>query len=222
MEKTKTVGIIIVILLIGSLALIIISLVWAFPVMTNSGKDEPSERFEIASKPTGSDEKCIEYLEKFTNEEIGVYEAFDFKMKNIHKYSLGLVCLLIIQPCIFLLLVIIFAIINNIYFNGKCGDSFYRLIDSWKYLSYVLVILFFVLLEVNYNKSKNKEFEDFSKCSFIDSDKFSETYDNIFKVIKNMRKLIITFPVYIALFVIDVLLKEFCFKKSEDNEVYSD
>ena len=222
MEKTKTVGIIIVILRFGILALIIINLVWAFPVMTNSGKDEPSERFEIASNPTGSDEKCIEYLEKFTNEEIGVYEAFDFKMKNIHKYSLGLVCLLIIQPCLFLLLAIIFALIKNICFNGKGGDSLFDLIGSWKYLSFALVCLFFGLLEANYNKSKNKEFEDFSKCSFIDSDEFSETYDNIFKVIKNMKKLEITLIVYIALFAISALLQDFCFKKSKDNEVYND
>ena len=221
MEKTKVFAIISLIIKIGFLALIILSLVWAFPVMKNSGKDEPSEGFKIIANSNESNEKCKEYLDKFTNEEVGVYEAFDFKMKNIHKYSLGLVCLLIIQPGLILLLVLIFALINSFCFNGKCGNSFYGIIDGLKYLIFLLIILFYVLLQVNYNKSKNKDFEDFSKCSFIDSDEFSEKYDNIFKVIKNMKKLLISISVYMILFAVESFAEDFCFKKSEENEEYS-
>jgi hypothetical protein len=221
MEKTKCVGITLLIVKICIFAAIILCIVWAFPVMVNSGKDEPSEDFPITSNPTESDGICKEYLDKFINEEVGVYEAFNFKMKNIHKYSLGLVCLLIIQPGLILLLVLIFALINSFCFNGKCGNSFYGIIDGLKYLIFLLIILFYVLLQVNYNKSKNKDFEDFSKCLFIDSDEFSEKYDNIFKVIKNMTKLLISISVYMILFAVESLAEDFCFKKSEENEEYS-
>jgi hypothetical protein len=218
MEKTKVFAIISLIIKIGFLALIILSLVWAFPVMKNSGKDEPSEGFKIIANSNESNEKCKEYLDKFTNEEVGVYEAFDFKMKNIHKYSLGLVCLLIIHPCLFLLLVFTLSLINSCCFNGKCGDSIYGIVNGLKSLTFILIILFYALLEINYSKSKNKDFEDFSKCSFIDSDEFSKTYDYIFKIIKNMRKLLIIFIVQLCLFAFENLAENCCFKKREENE----
>ena len=87
MEKTKIIGVIFFIARVIILALIILSLVWLFPIMTNSGKDEPSEGGWMVSTPNDSNEKCNEYFDKLTNgeEEIGIYDAFDFRMKNIHK-----------------------------------------------------------------------------------------------------------------------------------------
>ena len=199
MEKTQCIGIIFIIIKIGILALTILSIVWLFPVMKNSGIDEPSGGLQIISDPNESNEKCKEYLDKLINEEIGVYEAFDLKMKNIHKYSLGLVCLLIIQPSGFILLVIILAIINSFCFNGKCEGTPNNIVNMWKYLLSLLILLFFILLILTYNASKSNDFEEFSKCSFIDSYEFSKTYDNIFKVIKNMKKFLITSLVYIFL-----------------------
>jgi hypothetical protein len=220
MEKTKCIGIILLIIKIGILALTILSIIWLFPVMKNSGIDEPSEGFQIASNPNESNEKCKEYLDKFVNEEVGVYEAFDFKMKDIHKYSLGLVCLLIIQPSGFILLVIIIAIINNICFNGKGYEALKNILNIWKYLLSLLILLFFILLLHYFTASKSADFQVFSKCSFIDSNEFSKTYDNIFKIIENMKKFLITSIVYIFLLFVTSILEDFCLKcgKNEENE----
>ena len=218
MEKTKIIGVIFFIARVIILALIILSLVWLFPIMTNSGKDEPSEEGWMVSTPNDLNEKCNEYFDKLTNgeEEIGIYDAFDFRMKSIHKYSTGLICLLIMQPCVFLLLALIIAIISNVC-DKRCKELIPLITKMWIYLSFIINIIFFTLLYINYNKSKKEDFEDFSECSFVDSDEFSSTYDNVFKVINNMKKLLVTFVIYSVLIIMKSLLEDILFREGESN-----
>lgn len=83
----------------------------------------------------------------------------------------------------------------------------------WKYLSFILIVLFFTLLAIYSSKGKNKDFEDFSECPFIDSDEFSNTYAHIFKVIKNMKKVLIVAYIYICLNVLNDFIEDFCLKE---------
>ena len=163
--------------------------------MKNSGKDEPTEGVQIGSISIETNEKCKEYYDKLSSGEVGIYEAFDLRMKNIHKYSTGLFCLLLIQACVYIILAIIVALIANICFHRPQDFTGLanNIINLWKYLSFILIVLFFALLAIYYFKGKNNEFEDFSKCSFINSDDFATTYEHIFKIIKNMKKFLSAF-----------------------------
>ena len=91
--------------LVISLTLIILNFVWLFPVMNNSKKEEPLVENENILVPNyinldldslrSSKGDCEKNL--YDIYEDGVYETFNFKMKEIHKYSTGLVSILFIQ-----------------------------------------------------------------------------------------------------------------------------
>ena len=120
------------------------------------------------------------------------------------------------QPCVFLLLALIIAIISNVC-DKRCKELIPLITKMWIYLSFIINIIFFTLLYINYNKSKKEDFEDFSKCSFVDSDEFSSTYDNVFKVINNMKKLLVTFVIYSVLIIMKSLLEDILFREGESN-----
>lgn len=67
MDKTFISKIILLIIKIGILVTIILSLVWLYPVMKNSGKDEPTEVVQMGSPSIDTNEKCKEYFEKLSN-----------------------------------------------------------------------------------------------------------------------------------------------------------
>ena len=216
MEKAKIIAIIFIIQKIICITLIILCLVWVFPIYKNSGKDEPTEMKWINSISSDIDEKCQQFLEKFTDEGLTIHEVFSYKMKNIHKYSLALFCLLIIQPSVIIILALFFAIINSMY-KGRCFEILKIIIEMWKYLSYLLITLFYSLFYYNCMKSKKNDFEDFSECTFVDSDEFESTYDYIYRINKDIKKLHITFILYLVIFLIPTIIEDICTKKREED-----
>ena len=107
---------VLVIRIIIALAFVALNLVWLFPVMNNSKKDEPPiEKLScflpnknnlryLDSSEIDCDSKGEEFSEK------GAYETFNFKMKQIHKYSKGLIAIFFIQAGLVVLFVLIFII----------------------------------------------------------------------------------------------------------------
>lgn len=88
-----------------SLTLIILNFVWLFPVMINSKKEEPLVEIGSLLMPNyySLDMDTLRYSKGdcdknlYDSFEDGIYETFDFKMKEIHKYSTGLVAILFIE-----------------------------------------------------------------------------------------------------------------------------
>ena len=199
-EAYRIILVLLIISLISSVVCIILGWVWLFPVMNNSEKNERIEKAQsliLYRSDIEYSDKCINNLDLFLKN--GTYETFNINMKRIHKYSKGL---------LFILFIIIGSnVISFIAFiNCACcsnSTDFTKFIFCCGCLLYILGtilnLIFFILLSVYYYKGKFKEFEEFSKCGFIDSKKFMETYDFIFIIHKNYQKVFIVDLIFICL-----------------------
>ena len=191
------------ILLLISLFLIFLDLIWLFPVMNNSKEEEPHVEigsslipyFEHKGSLTTSLGECEKNL--YNSLKNGVYETFNFKMKQIFKYSVGLIATLFIE----LGLVILFCIGLIISFLKDSSNCMVFIIIV--YLLSIIVLLlnliFFILFSVNFNKEKIDDFEDFSECIFFDKSIFNKIYDYIFLVYINCKKVFIVNLIYLCI-----------------------
>ena len=205
-------GIFSLINLFGSIALIVLCLVWLFPIMNNSKKDEPKIE-ELTCLLPGyinlrylelSNEECIKKGEEFV--EKGAYETFNFKMNIIHQVSKGFISVLFIWVgfhILSFLSLLIFSLSNKDIFSFIY--LFFRILI---YLCEAINIIFFIILIVYQSKGKFDDFKEFGKCNFFDNEKFMAEYDYVFKVQKDIKKVLIVYAVLLALNIFyDILIK---------------
>ena len=185
-----------------SIIFITLNCVWLFPVMNNSKKKEPpiEIRESLVLYRSNSEENAYEcnnnldsYLEK------GAYETFNIKMNQIHKFSTGLISILLIEVGLgviaFTIIIILVIVKQNseaviwVYLSDKLLDMLLSLLN----------LIFFIILSVYYYKGKYKELEDFSNCYFFDNNNFMEIYGSVFEVQKNYKKVFILDIIFISL-----------------------
>ena len=208
MEKKQT-GLsyfIIFINLAISLTLIILNFVWLFPVMNNSKKEEPLVENVNILVPNyinldldslrSSKGDCEKNL--YDIYEDGVYETFNFKMKEIHKYSTGLVSILFIQIGLDIIY-IVGLFISFLIDSENCGGIIVILYLILPKIALLLNLIFFILFSVYFYKGKIDDFKFFSECSFFDERNFNKTYDYIFIVYNNCKKAFIVNLIYVCL-----------------------
>jgi len=181
--------------------LMILNFVWLFPVMINSKKEEPLVEIGSILSPNydtldldnlkSSKSDCEKNIYDIDKE--GVYETFNFKMKEIHAYSTGLVAILFIQIGLFIILLFIICIFSTGSVRAYAellGCIFITHIIMTVIIS-LLNLTFFILLLVYFYKGKIDEFKDFSECSFFDETNFNKTFGYIFSVYKNCQRVFI-------------------------------
>ena len=201
------------IILASSFVLSILELVWITPVMKNSKKEPLFEigssllpKYEHKGSLAISEGNCEKYL--YNSLKNGVYETFNFKMKEIHKYSTGIFVIFIYQISFG------FCLAGIFYASAKGYD-----IDECQLVVFVigfiitllLNFIFFILFSVFFYKRKIDEFKDFSKCSFFDETNFNYIFGFVFSVYKNGKKAFIVdllFVIwnFISLFILIFLL----------------
>lgn len=144
-----------------------------------------------------TESKCTEeQLGNFL--ENGVYATFNFKMKEINRYSKGLLSLAFIGAFFSLSL---FGVMRADYAFKEVKEMFY-LFSLFNVIIFILDLIFFILLSVYYYKGKYGDFLDFRECDFIDIDSFNDNYEYISKVFQHCK---IIFPSYIIALVSDIL-----------------
>ena len=189
-----------------SLTLIILNFVWLFPIMNNSKKEEPLVENGIILAPNydNLDLDSLRFSKGDCDQNLygiyedGVYETFNFKMKEIHKYSTGLVSILFIQIG-FDIIYIIGFIIAVLIDSENCGAIILILYLILPKIVLLLNLIFFILFSVNFYEGKIDDFKYFRECSFFDETNFNKTYDYIFLVYKNCKKVFIVNLIYLCL-----------------------
>ena len=109
---------ILIITLSISVIFITLNFVWLFPVMNNSKKKEPPNEIRqslvLYESNWGIQYDCDYNLISFLDK--GAFETFNIKMKQIHKYSTGLISILFIDigfSVIAFVAIIILAIVKS-------------------------------------------------------------------------------------------------------------
>ena len=67
------------------------------------------------------------------------------------------------------------------------------------YLCEIINAIFSIFLIVYQSKGKFGDFKEFGKCDFFDNEKFMAEYDYVFKVQKDINKVLIVYAVLLAL-----------------------
>ena len=210
-------GIFSLINLFGSIALIVLCFIFLFPIMNNSKKDEPKIE-ELTCLLPGyinlrylelSNEECIKKGEEFV--EKGAYETFNFKMNTIHQVSKGFISVLFIWVGFHFL-----SFLSLLIFKVSREDIFYTIylyIRILINLCEIINAIFSIFLIVYQSKGKFGDFKEFGKCDFFDNEKFMAEYDYVFKVQKDINKVLI---VYAVLLILNILY-DICFKSDKNN-----
>lgn len=169
--------IIFLVTIVTSLIFLILNLVWLFRVMNNSKKGEPSQEKRLSLLIINTNDyldsgngECIKRVEPFIED--GVYRTFDFKMKDINKFSKGLISINFIDMGL-VILTIIFCIIFA-FIDQEKVKTILSLYKTLNYLSSLLNLVFFVIISVYYYEGKTKEFENFGKCELLDKENFNK------------------------------------------------
>ena len=185
------------IILASSFVLSILELVWITPVMKNSKKEPLFEigssllpKYEHKGSLAISEGNCEKYL--YNSLKNGVYETFNFKMKEIHKYSTGIFVIFILQISFGLIIIL-----------SACGNGFDECQRVISVICFIITLLlnfiFFILFSVFFYKRKIDEFKDFSKCSFFDETNFNNIFGFVFSVYKNGKKAFIVDLLFVIL-----------------------
>jgi len=113
-------------ILIISLTLIILNIIWLFPIKNNSKKEEPLAEIISSLIPNyntlyldsldSSEEICEKNL--YNSFKDNTYETFNF------KYSIGLIVVLFIQIGIFAKLLLLFFLAYYLLHRQEPGDNF--------------------------------------------------------------------------------------------------
>ena len=192
---------ILIITLSISVIFITLNFVWLFPVMNDSKKKEPPNEIRqsliLYESNSGIQYDCDYNLISFLDK--GAFETFNIKMKQIHKYSTGLISILFIDIGLSVIAFVAIIILTIVKSNSDATVFIYCCQKLLNALCEILNLIFFILLSVYYYKGKYKELEDFSTCYFFDYDRFMDTYDFIFKVQKNYKKVFILNIIFLSL-----------------------
>ena len=202
------------IILASSFVLIILELIWITPVMKNSKKEPLFEigssllpKYEHKGSLAISEGNCEKYL--YNSLKNGVYETFNFKMKEIHKYSTGIFVIFILQISFGLIIIL-----------SACGNGFDECQLVVFVIGFIITLLlnfiFFILFSVFFYKRKIDEFKDFSKCSFFDETNFNYIFGFVFSVYKNGKKAFIVDLLFVILNFISLFILIFLLYKERN------
>ena len=192
-----------------SLAVIVLSIlciVWIAKVYSNAD-DEPTDRSKYYLDENGyfivlsyvAGEFCFEHYQSFLDK--GAFEDFDIRMKKIKKFSLATIIIFSISFGITIinLTMIIVGLIC------ECRANFFKIIIPvfliLSLLSSILTLIFFIILSVHYFKSNFDDFDEFSKCEYLNP-YFDKDYDFVYVVKNNYLKY---FIVYLIIFVLNIV-----------------
>ena len=196
-----------------SLIFLILNLVWLFRVMNNSKKGEPPQEKRLSLLIINTNDyldygnnECIKRVEPFIED--GVYSTFNFKMKQINKFSKGLISINFIDMGL-VILTIIFTIIFS-FIDKEKEKIILRLYKILDCLSSVLYLIFFIITSVFYYEGKTKEFENFGKCELFDKENFNKTYEYIFIVYDNYFKVFVVSLISFSFSLCSILLRILC------------
>jgi len=179
-----------------TIAFIVINCIWLFSIIKNSKKEENfievDNSWGVSEDPNGVCEKnIVSYLSE------GAHETFNFKMKEINKYSTGLVSILLIQvglDFIFYVILICTCIVQKT--EALTGYTYFYIIVSG--IISLLNFIFFILFSVYYYKGKIREFKDFGECGFFIQSVFQDAFNYVFIVFDNCKKVFITDLVFLC------------------------
>ena len=177
--------------------------------MNNSKKEEPPIELISSLIPNYNDLflDSFEFSEEICKKNLysisknSTYETFNFKIKQIHKYSTGLIVILFIQAWLFIILFLLFLISLTTSSMGL-GKIFMCYLIAHIIMTIILSLLnlvFFILLSVNFYKGKIDEFKDFSECFFFDKTNFDKTFEYIYLIYKNCKKIFIVDLIYLCI-----------------------
>ena len=195
-----------------SLAVIVLSIlciIWIAKVYSNAD-DEPTDRIKYYYYDENGNfidpnslyvagEFCFEHYQSFINK--GAFEDFDIRMKKIKKFSLATIIIFSISFGITIinLTMIIVGLIC------ECRANFFKIIIPvfliLSLLSSILALIFFIILSVHYFKSNFDDFDEFSKCEYLNP-YFDKDYDFVYVVKNNYLKY---FIVYLIIFVLNIV-----------------
>ena len=192
-----------------SLAIIVLSIlciVWIAKVYSNAD-DEPTNRIKyyydendkLIENSYDEGEFCFEHYQSFLDK--GVFEDFDIRMKKIKKFSLGTIIIFSISFGITIinLTMLIVGLICEL------GAKFFMILIPICFilslLSSILALIFFIILSVHYFKSNFDDFDEFSKCEYLNP-YFDKDYDFVYVVKNNYLKY---FIVYLIIFVLNIV-----------------
>ena len=206
--EDKIIFLIIGILFAVLLILMILNFVWLFPVMKNSKEEEPLVEIINTLIPDDNLRNNLEFSGEICEKNIknslenGIYDTFNFKMKEIHKYSTGLVAILFIQIGFIVLLFLFSFCVLSSTSSARGAGSFFRCVLITHIIITIIVsllnLIFFILLSVYFYKGKINEFKDFGECLFFDEANFNKTYKYIFLVYKSCKKVFIVNIIYLV------------------------
>ncbi len=198
---------------IGSVVILILNLIFLFKIINNCKKEPtnyPSyineEQLDLYSPKDFCSQKVSLYYEK------GAFETFDLRIKKIKIFSRGLVSTIFISLFLSILsnIIVIIAQIRSSNREKIIGVlSVIYLIFT--FINFILSIVFFILLCVNYFKSNFGDFKSFSHCEFL-NEKFNDDYKFVFNIKDNFKKIIILWIINICLCFVEIILK--CISKA--------
>ena len=180
--RNKTLKFITVIVELAFLVIFIVCITYLFKVNSNA-KDEPTNRgryieYDPYNYYTEGD-FCLDHLYPYISR--GVFKEFDLRIKNIKKFSTILIVILFIKIILSFL-----AIFLGIFCENRKCSCFILILLLLSLVAEILFLIFFIIISVNYFKSKFGRFKKFSKCEYLGSS-FKRDYDFVNALKKNFK-----------------------------------
>ena len=171
---------------------LILLIVWLCKIINNANEEPKSfNSFFTDESPLNYTEGDFCYGRKFEFSKNGAFKLFHIRMKEIKKYSIGL----LVSKLISILMVICAACASKAYEDSLKTDVadknmiIFSLIFTIFYIANsILNVVFFELLSHNFSDSNFEDFETFSNCAYL-TRKFKRKYDFINTVKNNCERI---------------------------------
>ena len=171
---------------------LILLIVWLCKIINNANEEPKSfNSFFTNESPLNYTEGDFCYGRKFEFSKNGAFKLFHIRMKEIKKYSIGL----LVSKLISILMVICAACASKAYEDSLKTDVadknmiIFAIIFTIFYIANsILNVVFFELLSHNFSDSNFEDFETFSNCAFL-TRKFKRKYDFISTVKNNCERI---------------------------------
>ena len=187
MANDKVISIFKTLFTLVSFVIIILSIVFLFKVRNNA-KKEPQDRIKYINENAYLNEYsegdfCYNHYTPYMSD--GAFIDFDIRMKKIRKFSTSLLSTYFIS-----LILMFLSIVVQIMYKSccntheKCIGAILLIIMIANIIIWILSLIFFIILSVNYFKSKFSDFKDFSRCHYLGNG-FRDDYHFVFVVKDN-------------------------------------
>ena len=171
---------------------LILLIVWLCKIINNANEEPKSfNSFFTDESPLNYTEGDFCYGRKFEFSKNGAFKLFHIRMKEIKKYSIGL----LVSKLISFLMVICAACVIKAYEDSTKGSDadknmiIFAIIFTIFYIANsILNVVFFELLSHNFSDSNFEDFETFSNCAYL-TRKFKKKYDFINTVKNNCERI---------------------------------